>query len=181
MRAVPAGIRVRRNTMAEQSENKGTRSIVQAVVPAMIIALLVGGSAPWWWNKLFPVTATNTAPTVTATTATTTSSSQPAELVRVVIHLPRGNPRRLAEQVRSNLLKTGHDVPAITPVAPDRAPANFELRYFRNSERIRADQVVNELKASGVSANLIYRDEVELRAGAPLNQVELWFPRYRSN
>jgi hypothetical protein len=27
-------------------------------------------------------------------------------------------------------------------------------------------------------SKLVYRGEAELKAGAPLNQVELWLPRY---
>jgi len=33
--------------------HKGSGSVLQTVIAAIIIALAVGGSAPWWWNKVF--------------------------------------------------------------------------------------------------------------------------------
>ncbi len=36
------------------SDNKGTGSVVRQILVALVIALLVGGSAPWWWKELFP-------------------------------------------------------------------------------------------------------------------------------
>src|SRR5437868_2951651 len=103
--------------MADESEKKAGSSIVHAVLPAVIIALLVGGSAPWWWSKLFPP-----------------GSKPPAALPRVVLHLAKGDPRILADQVRTHLLRERYEVPAIVAVKPNTTPVNIEVRYFRDAE-----------------------------------------------
>jgi hypothetical protein len=45
-----------------ESGNSKSDSILRTVLVAVLIALAAGGSAPWWWNRLFPPAA----PTVPA-------------------------------------------------------------------------------------------------------------------
>ena len=39
-------------------ENKLGNSTKGNIVASILIALLAGGSAPWWWSKVFPVSST---------------------------------------------------------------------------------------------------------------------------
>ena len=151
-----------------------SRAAVITALGGVIAAIITVAGAYYCYRQPAPSP-------VTTTSETTSPPPKPTARVTVAIQLPRGNSRTLAEQVRSNLLKAGHEVPAIIPVAPSLAPATIELRYFRPLERAQADQVVDELKEWGVSADLKFRGEAELQARAPLNQVELWFPASRPN
>jgi hypothetical protein len=36
------------------SDNNGKGKIIGQIVAAVVIALLVGGTSPWWWDKIFP-------------------------------------------------------------------------------------------------------------------------------
>jgi ribosomal protein L13E len=97
------------------------------------------------------------------------------QLPRVVMHVASDDPRTLVNQIRRKLLDAGYDVPAIVAVTPNTTPSVVEVRYFRDAERAKGDFVVDELRKSGIDARLSNRSE--LGSNAPLNQVEIWFPR----
>ena len=40
--------------MSDPSGSKSSGGVLQTILVAVAIALLAGGSAPWWWNQLFP-------------------------------------------------------------------------------------------------------------------------------
>lgn len=58
----------------EGTESGGTLS---KVVVGVLIALLAGGSAPWWWAKLFPGPAPTPPATVTAGVGACASGNSP--------------------------------------------------------------------------------------------------------
>lgn len=40
--------------MARRPENVGSGTTIQTIVAGVAVALLAGGTSPWWWSKLFP-------------------------------------------------------------------------------------------------------------------------------
>jgi len=48
------------------SQGKQEGSITRQIMVAIVIALLVGGSAPWWWGEIFPKDDSPTQPPVVA-------------------------------------------------------------------------------------------------------------------
>jgi hypothetical protein len=40
--------------MSDPSDSKKSSGAMQSILVAVAIAVLAGGSAPWWWTQLFP-------------------------------------------------------------------------------------------------------------------------------
>ena len=58
------------------SGDKKDGSILGQIILAVTVALLAGGSAPWWWDKFFPIAKTPV-PTPTPSTPTPTPTPTP--------------------------------------------------------------------------------------------------------
>ncbi len=92
---------------------------------------------------------------------------------RVYIHIRQDEDRPRALVVEQILETRGFTVPDIIRVGRN-SPQTTELRYFHETERQEASQIVYILKSTGLPTNLKYIDGYETASSVGPRHYELW-------
>lgn len=95
---------------------------------------------------------------------------------RIFVQYEKGNGRAsaLADSSMAILNAKGYTVPGKEGILPERMPSKNQLRYFRKSEKQRADSIAALLNQSSISVVTTYIDGYEQEAAKRPYPFELW-------
>lgn len=95
-------------------------------------------------------------------------------LPRIYIHVEGEPEKEEAQTVEELLEKKGWIVPGIERVGA-KTPNYSQLRYFRTSEKLTAEEIYDSLKSSGYDISLNYISGYEESKGIRPMHFEIWF------
>ncbi|MCA2685847.1 MAG: hypothetical protein EWV53_14350 [Microcystis panniformis Mp_MB_F_20051200_S9] len=162
------------------ADDKNSETMFSKVISAILIALIAGGTSPWWWNKIFCPDG-----------VLCTEGHFNLKGKTVWIHISAESQRNEAEYLLRKLNDNGAQVIAVTNLVKEGTvdsnnhnPQNqsYEkvfsedgkilVKFFYDEDR----DAAKEIKTLIGRNNIILADNTQASAKDPQGIIEVWYP-----